>query len=308
MNTVSVLFFGSTADSVIVLESLAGLRVPALAVSIAAVVTQPPRPVGRKRILTRTPVEEWATAHGIPCLSFPAADDKPWLFKDEQTVIDTLEAVHADLIVSASFGQKIPAKTISDARYGGLNIHPSVLPRWRGGDPVPWAILTGDRQTGVTVVSLSERFDEGLIYAQEKVPITGKDVSAPLRTRLFRMGAVLLNGILPDYVAGKTRGVKQHGHADEPRATRLSRELGYEPWETVTAAMTDTAEAGRIERKWRAFHPWPGLWTTLHGKRVKLLDVRLVHGRLVPVTVQMEGKQQVSWEQFGSAYLPEPVT
>ena len=312
MNTVSVLFFGSTTDSVVVLERLSSFSHPQYELKVQAVITQPARPVGRSQTVTKTPVQEWAEAHAVTALSFPSNPDKPWLYQDEQTVIDTLETMTTDLIISASYGQKIPTKLLSDARYGGLNVHPSILPRWRGGDPVPWAILTGDHQTGVTVVSLSEKFDEGKIFAQEKVPITLKDTSDPLRTSLFERGAGLLVTILPEYLSGKARGTPQK-KSDEPRATRLNRDLGFEPWEKITLALTDTGEAARIERKFRALHPWPGVWTTItkaqsdsikEDKRLKILGIHLDNGKLAVDTVQLEGKTPVRWTQFLAAYSP----
>lgn len=258
-----VLFFGSTSDSVIVLEKLS---------SIVAVVTQPPKPVGRKQIITPTPVEIWAKAHAIPV-----------------TTLDVLSPFKPDLLVSASYGEKIPIDSITNARYGGLNVHPSILPRWRGGDPVPWAILSGDHQTGVTVVTLSEQFDKGKIIAQKKIPIAPDDTSGPLRTRLFHMGADLLTRALPDYLSGKNKGIDQK-MGNEPYARRLTRDDGFEPWNILM----DPKEAIRINRKYRALHPWPGLWTRLPaGRRLKILD--FTHA---PVTVQIEGKNPVSWKEF----------
>ena len=272
----NIIFFGSTSDSVLVLQKLP---------EVVAVVTQPPKPIGRKQIITPTPVELWAKNHSIPTLSFPANETKPWLYADEQTVIATLQPFKADLMVSASYGQKIP--------FQGVNVHPSLLPRWRGADPVPWAIYSGDHQTGVTIVRLSASFDQGMILAQEKWNITGKDTTDELRATLFSMGADLLVKNLPDIFNHSITEIPQKTE-DEPYARRLTRDDGFEPWEK----MMDPNEAERINRKFRAFHPWPGLWTNYVGKRLKILEFITV-----PVTVQLEGKNPVSWEQFRSAYL-----
>jgi len=179
---------------------------------------------------------------------------------------------------------------IKSARYGGLNVHPSLLPRWRGGDPVPWAIVTGDTDTGVSVVTLSEKFDQGEIIAQTKIPVSHTDVSPLLRTKLFRIGADLL----VDAISKK----HFHGTPQEttgyPYAKRLTRDDGFELWEKLS----DPKESGRINRKFRAFHPWPGLWTRVNGKRLKILAFDTT-----PITVQLEGKKPVSWEQFKNAYL-----
>jgi methionyl-tRNA formyltransferase len=299
----NILFFGSTSDSVIVLEKLFSLS----EVSIAAVITQPPRPIGRKQIVTPTPVELWAKEKHITTLSFPSDDDKPSFYQSEETVVDTLEPFKADLIVSASYGQRIPTKTIEDAKYGGLNVHPSLLPRWRGADPVPLAILSGDHQIGVTVVTLSEAFDEGKIIAQKKIPILPTDYSDPLRAKLFGLGADLLAEVLPDYISGKIKGSPQH-KSDTPFSKRLTREDGFEPWESIQKAFDDKEESLRLDRKFRAFDPWPGLWTnvvTKNGeKRLKVvkLHVEPTTSLLVLDEVQLEGKNAVSFEQFKKAY------
>lgn len=312
---IPVLFFGSTNDSVIVLDALAALCSRLSTLRIAAIITQPAKPAGRKQTILPTPVELWAKRHKITLLSFSNNAEKPWLYADKQQVIDTLEPMQAGLIVSASYGQMIPAKTIRDARFGGLNIHPSLLPRWRGGDPVPWAILSGDQQTGVTLVSISEQFDKGYIYAQKKIPILETDTSQPLRTKLFSIGAHLLTALLPDYLQGKIKGTPQNVRDDEPYAKRLSRQTGFEPWSTIQEAMDDGTDTKRIERKFRALHPWPGVWTVVEnstryavqkkaaGKKLKLLHMHEENGKLILDSVQLEGKKQVSWKQFLDGHL-----
>ncbi len=264
----NVIFFGSTSDSVLVLEKLSG---------VVAVVTQPPKPIGRKQIITPTPVQIWAKSHNISTTTATARSP----FKP-------------DLLISASYGEKIPFEYITHARFGGLNVHPSLLPRWRGGDPVPWAIMTGDHQIGVTVVTLSEQFDQGKIIAQKKIPIAPHDTSGPLRTHLFQLGAELLVESLPDYLSGENKGVEQK-IKNEPYARRFTRDDGFEPWDTLI----NTKEAVRIQTKFRALHPWPGLWTTFHEKRLKVLGFDRT-----PTQVQLEGKTPVSWEEFTKAYLP----
>ncbi len=280
----NILFFGSTTDSVIVLEKLRSSR-------IVGIVTQPPRPIGRDRIVTPTPVEVWGKAHNITVLSFESNPDKPWLYKDEQQVIDTLQSIQADILISASYGQKIPWQTIQKAPLGGINVHPSILPRWRGADPVPWAILSGDHQIGVTVVTLSETFDAGLILAQKKIPIKPTDTSLPLRTHLFKIGAELLVASLDHLdLRGESLPAQAglQGGKAEPYARRLTRQDGFEPWMKII----DPLESERIKRKFRAFHPWPGIWSTFQEKRIKILGFS--HE---PTIVQFEGKKPIGWKQ-----------
>ncbi len=249
----NVVFFGSTSDSVIIFSSLYA-QSRKLTLHVAAVVTQPPKPVGRARILTPTPVEAWAKRRAIPVVAFPSDPDRPSRYQDERSVIDTLQQFNADILIAASYGQKIPAATITAARYGGLNVHPSILPRWRGADPVPWAMIAGDRQTGVTIITLSQRYDSGTIIAQEKIPIAQNELANSLRTKLFTIGAQLLVDTLPRYL-GNTQGVSsQHTpgvnisahpraatrpqpYARQPYARRFTRDDGFLPWELIQAAM-----------------------------------------------------------------------
>ena len=298
----TVLFFGSTTDSVIILEQLTTVK----SIKLIGVVTQPPRPVGRKQIVTPTPVEVWAHAHDVSVVSFASNGEKPWLYNDELQVINTLSSVKPDLIISASYGQKIPWETISKTPYGGINIHPSILPRWRGADPVPWAILSGDAQIGVSVVRLSEKFDDGKILAQQKIPLTIHDTSDPLRTKLFEIGATLLSEILHDYLLGKIKEIPQH-ETETPRAKKFTRADGFENWTVLQTAILMGTDAERLERKFRAFTPWPGIWTSItHDsieKRLKILSLHLDNEKLVIDQVQLEGKNPVSWKEFSKAYL-----
>jgi methionyl-tRNA formyltransferase len=117
------------------------------------------------------------------------------------------------------------------------------------------------------------------------------------------MGSQLLVQLLPEFLKEKHKGIPQQG-TDEPRAARLSREIGFEPWDTFVKALSEKTEAARIERKFRALHPWPGVWTTYAGKRLKILALHVSDHLLIPDSVQLEGKNPVSWEQFSSAYLP----
>ncbi len=301
-----IIFFGSTTDSVIVLEKLS-------ATNLVAVVTQPPRPVGREQTITPTPVATWATEHNILTLTFATNPDKPWLFADDQQIIDTLAPFQADLVVSASYGVKIPWPAIQSVKYGGLNIHPSLLPRWRGADPVPWAILSGDHQTGVSVVTLSEKFDAGEIVAQKKIPITDKDTSGPLRTKLFTIGAELLTASILDYITNKEEVQSQITRRvayvrTSSYARKFTRDDGFEPWEKIQSATKNPEEAARIDRKYRALYPWPGLWTMVKlkdgsGKRLKILNLKLpkseaANPKLDLLIVQLEGKKPVSFREF----------
>ncbi len=286
----NIIFFGSSTDSVIVADSL-HKKFP-----ISCIITQPAKPVGRKKILTPTPVETWAKNHQIPILSFPQDTEKSWKFANEEEVINSVETFKPDLIITACYGQKIPAELIDKTPHGALNVHPSLLPRWRGGNPVPWTILAGDAQTGVTITTVTKNFDDGRILAQKKIPLTEKDMPDELRKKLLTLGAELLVKILPKYIDGSLKGTVQKNE-DVTIAKRLTRDDGFVPWNEFFEALQTNSHA--LDRKFRAFSPWPGVWTmTPFSKRLKLIALDPS-----PI-VQLEGKKPVDWKTFQKAHLP----
>jgi len=325
----NIIFFGSTSDSVLVLDALIRLPSSAFSFQLSAIVTQPPAPIGRKQILTPTPVELWAKEHTIPVCTFETQQDKPWLYENEDDVINTLETFKPDLLISACYGQKIPNTLIAQCTYGGINIHPSLLPRWRGAYPVPWSILAGDAQTGVTLITLAEKFDQGLILSQKKIPLTETDMAEDIRKKLFTIGADLLIETLPDYMSGKLKGTPQKPE-DATVARRITRQDGFVPWELLQSAMNgiDIPRENRINspssvvcllssilsplslavfQLFRAFSPWPGVWSEItikrEKKRLKILKAHVEGEKLILDTVQLEGKKPISWEEFEKAYL-----
>lgn len=325
MKSPRILFCGSTSDSVIV----AG-RLKSGGFDITGIVTQPERPRGRKLTPQPTPMALWANDHGVAVHSFASDPEKPWLYRDENQVVSALDRLNPDLIISASYGQKIPGAALSRARYGGMNVHPSLLPRWRGGDPVPWSILAGDRSAGVSVTRLSEAFDQGEILSQQEVPITETDTSDPLRSRLFEIGARLLSDNLPDFLDSQINtGNMIQKSGSLPYARRLRRDDGYIPWDTFKVLTNGVSNAAvpmlpihlelntkygldtitdfrAVERLVRAFDPWPGVWTEFpaaYGKvRLKIIRAHTDGGMLVPNTVQLEGKKPTPYAQFVSGH------
>jgi len=324
---VRILFFGSTLDSVSVVQKLHGFTGPNIEAQVVAVVTQPDKPVGRHALLTQTPVKVWATKQKITVLSFPSNPKSPWRFKDEAEVVNALSSCKANLVISSCFGQKIPFSVIRDSTYGGLNVHPSMLPRFRGADPVPWAIVSGDKEIGISIVGLSEKFDEGNIIAQQKIPLDPVIMADQLRTTLFTMGATLLTQSLDRYIMNPTK-LKVNNTHESCYARKLTREDGFVPWEffhlviSNTEIVTSTTPSLIRERTdgfqqalfdmWRALTPWPGIWTqvAIEGvkKRLKIIACHLEQhdGKLnfILDTVQLEGKKPVTYKQFEVGYFP----
>jgi methionyl-tRNA formyltransferase len=213
------------------------------AYEVAAVVTQPDRPSGRGKQLTASPVKMVAQAAGLKVF-------QPETLKDEAAVAE-LAALKPDLIVVAAFGQILRKNVLMLPPYGCLNIHASLLPRWRGAAPVVAAIRAGDAETGVTLMQMDEGLDTGPMIARRAMPIKATHTGGTLTDELAKLGAALLIETLPAWLAGE---IKPEPQADSlaTLAPRLKKEEGAINW---------TQSAGEIERQVRAFDPWPGTFT-----------------------------------------------
>jgi len=214
-----------------------------------------------------------------------------------------------DVGILASFGAIVPKDFLNFPRKGILNIHPSLLPKYRGPSPAQAAILNGERQTGVTIIKMDEEIDHGPIVAQLTEEILPTDTSESLYFRLFSAGAEVLKIILPAYLEGKILSQEQN-HSLATYTKKLTREDGFISLEKLRAAMEGT-EAETIERQIRAYYPWPGTWTLIksqisnskfQNKRLKILKAHLEGEKLVLDTVQLEGKKPVSFRQFCEGY------
>jgi len=187
----------------------------------------------------------------------------------------------ANLVISADYGEKLPA--------GGLNLHPSLLPKYRGPTPVPYQILNQEKESGISIIKMTDQFDAGPLIAQEKVPILADDTAPDLLKRCFTSGAQLLIKILPDYLNNKITQKIQ----DETQATytrKFTKANGFISWEEFKTNRLSP----EFDRKIRALFPWPGVWTNLpNGKTLKLLPKNLL---------QLEGKQPITFRQFLAGY------
>ena len=228
---------------------------------IVGVYSQPDRPSGRGRRAKPSGVKALAIERGLPVFQ-PASLRKDAVAREE------LASLGPDLIAVAAYGLYIPADTLAEPRLGCLNVHPSLLPLYRGPAPVASAILAGDSVTGVTVMRVTEEMDAGPIVAQRETPIRPEETTSGLTDRLFEMGAELLVEILPSWSRREIEPREQ----EESRATvtrRLTREDGRIDW---TRPAEDTA------RRVRAYDPWPGSFTQWRGKLLKIADVAVSAG------------------------------
>lgn len=231
---------------------------------VVGVVTQPDRPAGRGRRLVAPPVKEAAGALGLEVVQ------PPTLRRPE--AVERLVAWRPDLVVVAAFGQILRPEVLAIPPHGCLNVHASLLPRYRGAAPIPAAILAGDERTGVTIMRMDEGLDTGPMLAQADWPIGPDDTTGSLAADLARLGASLLVEALPGWLEGRIAPRPQ----DDSQATycrTLQKEDGLLDW-----ALT----ASHLDRQVRACDPWPGAYTAWAGQRLKILRARPLPGRPGP--------------------------
>ncbi len=241
-----VVFMGSPEFAVPSLQKLAE-QYP-----VVGVVTQPDRPAGRGRVLTPPPIKVLAQALGIPTIQ-PARLREP----EAQAA---LQAWAPDLIVVTAFGQILRKSVLELPRFGCINVHASLLPRWRGAAPIQAAILHGDAQTGVTIMRLDPGVDTGPILAQQALPIHADDTTETLGNRLSQAGAELLIQTLPPYLDGHLQPQPQSDD-QATYAKMLSKEEGL---------LDFSQPASELERRVRAFYPWPSAYLIWQGQPLKI--------------------------------------
>lgn len=298
----SFVFFGTPEFSKITLEILTKNNLtPSL------FVTSPDKPVGRKQILTPSPVKQFAAQKGLK-VKTPATSSAIF---DE---IANLNEKKIDFAILAAYGFIISPSVIQLFPHGILNIHPSLLPKYRGPTPIQTAIINGDEETGVTIIKLNEKIDEGEIVAQEKTPIDPNDTSITLGEKLFKAGTNLLIKILPDYLEGKIKLTPQNNNVVTghwPVTTNMTKKFtkqdGFILFENLknvyrseTLAKDDKYNLShQIYNKFRAFQPWPGIWTNLpNGKRMLITKCHLENEVLKIDFVKIEGKQEEKFNGF----------
>jgi len=301
MHEIRVVFMGTPAFSVRPLDYLV-----TEGYNMVAVYTQPDKSSGRGQITVATPVKQYAASHQLPVL-------QPRNFRSVDTVAE-LAALKPDIIVVAAFGQILPKTVLDIPRYGCLNIHPSLLPRFRGVSPVPAAILAGDTFTGVCIMLLDPGMDTGPIMAEAQSPVLPWDTTGSLTIRLAQIGSQLLVDVIPHWINREIEPRPQDG-SKATYCGMVHKEDGLINWHL---------SAIDISRRVRAFSPWPGAFTLWQGKQLKIIEARPVSpdakpmpgevralpeknagfiigtgdGALGDYTVQMEGKRIIPAAEF----------
>lgn len=250
-----IIFMGTPDFSTKVLEMLIAKE------DVIAVVTQPDRPVGRKRVMTPPPVKEVALQNGIEVYQ----PEKISQSEDLQTLID----LKPDLIVTAAFGQILPKALLDAPRLGAINVHASLLPKYRGGAPIHQAIIDGEKETGVTIMYMAPKLDAGDIISQQAIDIEANDDIGSMHDKLSFLGADLLAKTLPDIINGTNERIEQN-EEEATFASNISREDERIDW---------SKSAQDIYNHIRGLSPWPVAYTKLDDKNMKLYQANIVEGK-----------------------------
>jgi methionyl-tRNA formyltransferase len=299
-----IAFFGTPAFAVPSLDAIA-----ASPHTLCGVVTQPDRARGRGQRVTPAPVKARALELGVPVL-------QPERLRDE-VFLASFEAWQADLAVVAAYGRILPARLLDSPRLGMINVHASLLPRWRGAAPIQRAILAGDKETGVTIMRVVEALDAGPMLARQATPIDPDETSVVLERRLSEIGARLLIDVV-DRLATETVLGDPQDEALVTYADRVTRADGVVDWDHPAQAIHD-----RI----RALHPWPHASASIGGRRLLLIESHLGssdtlgaiggtildtsrsgilvatgHGTVALTRVQPEGRAAMAAADFANGY------
>lgn len=318
MSLFSVVLFGTSSFAVPTARHLTANT----SWTLIGVVTQPDARSGRGRQPSPPPLAAWARENEVP-LYQPTSKNE---------IHALVQRVQPDLAITAAYGRIIPADAIAIPRFGFLNIHPSLLPRWRGASPIQAAIAAGDTETGVTIFRIDSGVDTGPIIAQERTPLLPDATHTTLEASLAELSVQLLTRVLPEFLAGRVTPQPQDD-TNAKTCPLLTREDGKIDWHEPAQV---------IERKVRAYEGWPGTWSIFspanlegeikrgwHGKRLKILAaligdetssepstiLRTPHGRpavacgdrrtLILTRVQPEGKPPMNGEEFLRGYRGE---
>lgn len=244
----NIIFFGSPDSAVHSLK-----KILEAGHCVELVITQPDKPAGRGKILAPSPVKRFSLEKNIPVY-------QPRRIRKDPFILEKMKKISPDLNVVVAYGQIIPSSLIYYPRFHSINAHFSLLPKYRGASPVHWAILNGEKTTGVTIFELDEKMDSGDILAKQELKILPGEYAHELEVRLAEMGADLLCKTI-DRI-GTIPHIKQN-HSEATLAPRLKKEDGKIDW---------TGTAIEIDRKVRAFTPWPSAFSFIDQKRLKIIS------------------------------------
>ncbi len=258
-----IVFFGTSEVGLPILNALLQTE------EVALVVTSPDAPVGRKQVLTPSPISEYAKARGLKV-------EQPAQVKNNPEFLELLRAQNADIFIVVSYGKILPKELLDIPPLKTLNVHFSLLPKYRGAAPIQYALLNGEEKTGTTIFVLDELVDHGPILAQAEFKIDEEDTFESLAGELSAISAEMLVKILPQYESGELVPQEQD-HSQATPAKIIKKEDGKVDW---------SKPAKQIRNMWRAYTPWPGIFTTITKnkavQKLKILDCIVLEPEQLP--------------------------
>ncbi len=279
VNDFNIIFFGTPDFAVPALGALIKANY-----NVVAVFTQPDKSVGRKRVLSPPPIK-------LEAENLRLKVSQPKTLKDDE-VFEEFNSLNPDICVIAAYGKIIPKRYLDVPKYGFINTHPSLLPKYRGPSPIQTAILNGEKETGVTIMVVDEEVDHGKIVSSIKYQVLRDKNYKEVEGDLARLGAKLLIETLPKYVSGDIQPTEQD-HRQATFTKKFLRENGHINWNEPTVGIYD---------KIRALNPEPGAWTTWKDKILNIKKAELHDGKLNIQTIQMEGKKEMPFQEFLNGY------
>ena len=274
-----IVFFGNTKYSAI------GLKKKKKKIPISLVVTIPDKPSGRKREQKPTATKQFAKENSIPVLETQKLDEN---------ALGKIKNIAPDFLVVEDYGLILPESILEIPKYAPLNIHHSLLPKYRGPSPAPSAILAGEAESGVTVIEMTNEVDAGDILAQVKYTLEKDETTDSLLTTLNKLGAELILDVIENYQSGSEKPTSQN-HKEATLTQRLEKQNGHIDIENPPGME-------KLDRMIRAYYPWPTVWTEIdtstQGQETRRIKIKLLPGKLI----QPEGKRPMSMKEFLNGY------
>ncbi len=246
------------------------------------IISNPDKPQGRKLEMTSPPTALWAKKHNVPLLQPEKLD---------QEIIQG----NFDFFIVVSYGKIIPQEILDLPKLGTINIHPSLLPLYRGPSPIVSTILNGDKTTGVTIIKIDEKMDHGPILAQEKIDLSGNETIQDLENSLAELGSELLIKVIPDFVAEKIEEIQQND-AEATFCKKIKKEDGLITEEDLRESVLDQSKSVILYNKFRAYASWPRTFFFKDGKRIIITDAKLENGVFVIKKVIPEGGKETDYK------------
>lgn len=254
-----IVFFGTSDVGLPILHSLKEKH------EIVLVVTSPDAPVGRKQVLTPSPISVYADENNLKV-------EKPEKVRKNPEFLEFLRSQNADIFIVVSYGKILPQELLDIPPLKTLNVHFSLLPKYRGAAPIQYALLNGETKTGTTIFVLDADVDHGPVLAQAEFNIDPDDTFETLASELSTISAEILTSILPDYESGKLVPQEQN-HDEATLAKIIKKEDGKVDW---------NKSASDIYNMWRAYSAWPGIFTSWNGKQLKILECLVLEAEQIP--------------------------